>query len=1639
MKKGGCSPLVLTLQGASETTRFMISAPVRVCHFAVQGRCEMFSCRFPLIFCVPLLVVITLFFACGFVLLDCLAQETLIPVGAVWKYSDTGTDLHSAGWPSVDDSMWAEGVSQLGYGDGDEATVISYGGNPDAKYPCYYFRHSFDVADPFAFDGLTLKVVRDDGCVVYLNGVEVARSNMPSGEITYGTWASVAVGGADESAWYEFIVDPAWLITGPNVVAVEVHQSSGTSTDVSFDLELIAEFPPPPVPDVTLVSPPDESVVNTTDVAFECAATDEIGLVDATLYIGNQPQTVTFSSPDQSDDAQISADQPNMNFGGDAAINVDGATPHAHAVIKFLGVFGDGAGQVPVGSSIASATLQINCTDPGNTMQLYRLTEDWTEDQVTWNERFSGTAWTDTGADGAGSNAGVALDAQCSSTGWQTFDITQFVQEWSSGGQNFGIVITDTGTDGIDFDSSESVNSPVLTVSYQTEWQPVEDPQSLSGTSDTATFITALNDHQDYVWNCLVTNTLGQQSWAPADYRLTVDTNAPDVPVLVQPADGAVGVSTSPMLEVTVSDPDGDVLDVTFYGRLASGTEEFILIALPDTQKYVLDENYYYDDIFTAQTYWIAGNASSRNIAFVTHEGDIVDVWNDTIQWDRANYSMSLLDNVVPYGVVPGNHDQPTDYYNVYFPYTRYEGQSWYGGHYPSTKNDSNYELFAAGGDDYMILHLDYWPGDDVIAWADSVLKAHADRKAIITTHGFIDGSGNRNVHYIGSTQYIWDGLVVPNDNVYFILCGHVAAEYTRTDVVNGREVHQLLADYQGRPYGGEGWLRIMRFVPTENKVYVETFSPWLGQYERDANSEFTLDFPMSDFSVIGSQTGVISGDNASTLWPDLALGTQYDWYVTVSDGTGRMQTGPAWQFTTTFNDIMPPVISDVEATDVTDTTAAIVWTTDEAANSLVDYGLDTAYGSQALDGNYVISHSVELTGLASDATYHYRVTSTDRSGNSSSSSDYTFITLPPNHPPMAEDQSVTTPEDTAVGITLTASDEDPDILTYSIVGGPSNGSLTGDLPNVTYTPNADYHGDDSFTFVANDGKDDSNIATVSITVSPVNDPPGVPQNLSAIAGVGTVTLEWDDNVEPEGDLNGYNIYRSETSGSYDFGAPLASVSESTYVDDDVVNGTTYYYVVKALDVGDLSSDPSAEVSATPDDTVYDAYVSQAPIVTYGELAGDGIAGTTAAGDDLVQTVTEVPNGKAGASSLQVEYILHTTANRSEVTQLVLHLVATWTELDADDPLIVSIHDGSGWEDITVAIQGVSFTPATPEPYISDGGNIRVLFTDTTPIKKEKKDTLTLDLLYADIVAGPPDTESPAAPTGLTATAGDTLVNLDWTDNTEPDLDGYYVYRSQAGGPYDLITANPLSLSEYQDTGLANGVTYHYTVSAVDVSGNESEPSADASATPVDQPPSAPTGLSATPGNGQVSLDWNDNAESDILGYNVYRSEISSRPYTLLNTAGPVVDSSFVDSAVTNGTTYYYVVTAVDASSESDPSAEVSATPEESQTIHVEDIAMSLGQAGKNWKAVATVLIHDGSDAAQPGALVVGDWYFKGSLIQTGGSATTDGSGHAVLLSPPKKAKSGDTFTFAVTDVVLTGYTYEPSDNKESQDSVTLP
>jgi hypothetical protein len=176
------------------------------------------------------------------------AETVLVPAGSVWKYLDDGSDQGTL-WREVDfvDSAWASGAAQLGYGDGDEATVVSYGPDPDMKHVTTYFRHEFTVADSVVAGHLIVRLLRDDGALVYLNGTEIVRSYMPDGTVGHETFALGTVSSGEEDYFYEYAMDAAPLVVGSNHLAVEIHQRSRTSSDISLDLELVASPDPPPL------------------------------------------------------------------------------------------------------------------------------------------------------------------------------------------------------------------------------------------------------------------------------------------------------------------------------------------------------------------------------------------------------------------------------------------------------------------------------------------------------------------------------------------------------------------------------------------------------------------------------------------------------------------------------------------------------------------------------------------------------------------------------------------------------------------------------------------------------------------------------------------------------------------------------------------------------------------------------------------------------------------------------------------------------------------------------------------------------------------------------------------------------------------------------------------------------------------------------------------------------------------------------------------------------------------------------------------------------------------------------------------------------------------------------------------------
>ncbi len=276
--------------------------------------------------------------------------------------------------------------------------------------------------------------------------------------------------------------------------------------------------------------------------------------------------------------------------------------------------------------------------------------------------------------------------------------------------------------------------------------------------------------------------------------------------------------------------------------------ENFTIIVLPDTQYYSEE----YPWIFDNQTQWILENKESMNIVFVTHLGDIVDQWWITEEYENANNSLSKLDGNVPYGVLPGNHDGAEsggDFYNYnkYFGYERYKNEIWYGGAFQNI-NTNNYQLFSAGGDDYLFFHLQNNPSDAVLAWAGNIIDYYPTRRVIVSTHYYIDWSRYDSAPRANVGNRIWEKLVKPYaDQIFLVLCGHIEMEKVRTDLVGENAVIQMLSNYQDRrPNGGNGYLRILTFSPIQDKIFVKTYSPYLNKFEDNSDSEFSLDYNMT-------------------------------------------------------------------------------------------------------------------------------------------------------------------------------------------------------------------------------------------------------------------------------------------------------------------------------------------------------------------------------------------------------------------------------------------------------------------------------------------------------------------------------------------------------------------------------------------------------------------------------------------------------------------------------------------------------------------------------------------------------------------------------------------------------------------------
>jgi hypothetical protein len=288
----------------------------------------------------------------------------------------------------------------------------------------------------------------------------------------------------------------------------------------------------------------------------------------------------------------------------------------------------------------------------------------------------------------------------------------------------------------------------------------------------------------------------------------------------------------------------------------------FTLVILPDTQNYPKA----YHDILTRQAEWIAANAESLNIGAVLHVGDIVDN-NEPGQWERAARSLHVLDGVVPYVLAVGNHDVRISYtqerslfnrdgslINNYFTVEDARRYSGLGGTFAPGRLENSYSVFSLGGTPYIVFALEWGPRDEVLAWADVVLSAHPDHKAILITDAFTAPDGGwvtpdrflvslpapgdfvPEPSTVNSAAEIWERLIHRHSNVFLVLSGHMGFRGNPHNVrvaAHGGRVIELGTNYQNDPNGGNGWLLLLTFTP-DDCLIVEAFSPYLGEYRYD-------------------------------------------------------------------------------------------------------------------------------------------------------------------------------------------------------------------------------------------------------------------------------------------------------------------------------------------------------------------------------------------------------------------------------------------------------------------------------------------------------------------------------------------------------------------------------------------------------------------------------------------------------------------------------------------------------------------------------------------------------------------------------------------------------------------------------------
>jgi len=514
-------------------------------------------------------------------------------------------------------------------------------------------------------------------------------------------------------------------------------------------------------------------------------------------------------------------------------------------------------------------------------------------------------------------------------------------------------------------DPAKGIVAPGMLIFDATDWH---EPQTVTVTGQNG----ATDGNYSVVLSPADSTDPGYQGLDPDDVPVSSLAARAEV---VWPPNNAAQVKASPTLQASVTNSGPGNLTVTFYGREAPTVfpgPDFTIAVLPDTQMYTGLLGGGSSNMFIAQTEWAISNRVAGNVAYVTQLGDISnngDNPNYVFQWYNATNAMYRLEDPVrtqlpdgmAYGVAVGNHEfspigdaavGTTSNYNRYFGVSHFAGREYYGGHY-GTNNNNHFDFFSASGLDFLVLYFEYNtdPPADLFVWANAVLATNVHRRAIVVTHNF----GNTQTPVVWSAQAhaIYDALK-GNTNLFLFLGGHVTGQGRREDTYNGNTIRTLVQDFQGWTKGGNGFMRLLNFSPSNNVVIAQCFSPWTGEYLTDEDSEFFWQYNMQPagpgapmpFAALTTNQAVAPGSVSEWVWYGLETNKAYEWYVAVTDEAGMTVASPVWRFTTAQSNT-PPAAVNLLSTFAGDAPASLALLATDVNGDAITFEIQTppAYG----------------------------------------------------------------------------------------------------------------------------------------------------------------------------------------------------------------------------------------------------------------------------------------------------------------------------------------------------------------------------------------------------------------------------------------------------------------------------------------------------------------------------------------------------------------------------------------------------------------------------------------------------------------------------------------------------------------------